>query len=196
MEWRQTRPLSRAEAAPVDKQESEEGDGDEHECGAVGGGVVELLHLVEDGDGERASDAGDVAAEHEDDAELADGVGEGEDGGGEEAGAREREDDAAEDGERRGAESGGDVGEVVVDVREGEDERLHGEGKAVDDGADDESAEGEGERVADEVNERAAGGSGGAEPDEEIEAEDGGRKDERESDGGLRDAARRRCVAS
>ena len=53
--------------------------------GAVGGGVVEVLDLVVEHDGEGARGAGDVAAEHEDDAEFADGVEKAENCGGDEA---------------------------------------------------------------------------------------------------------------
>ncbi len=47
------------------------------ECSAVGGGVVAVLNEVVEGDGEGAGCSGNIAAEHEDYAELAYGVGEG-----------------------------------------------------------------------------------------------------------------------
>ena len=76
-------------AAAVDDEESDERQGYEYCRGEVGGGVAEFLDLIVDGDGESAGDAGDVATDHEDYTEFTDGVGEGEDGGGEERGARE-----------------------------------------------------------------------------------------------------------
>ncbi len=131
-------------AEAVDEEESDEGEGDQGGGGQVGGGVLELLHLVIDGDGEGSGDSGDVASDHEDDSELADGVGEGEDGGGEEGHARERERDAAEEGEWRGSEDLCDFECGAVYRSKCDDEGLNGEGQAVDHGADEQAPEGEG----------------------------------------------------
>ena len=56
----------------------EERSNQEQKRGTAGGGVVEVLDLVVEDDRERARGAGNVAAEHEDDAEFADGVKEAE----------------------------------------------------------------------------------------------------------------------
>lgn len=66
----------------VDDEEGREGENEKCGGGNVCGGIAEFLDLVVDRDGERSGDAGDVSADHQDDAELADGMGEGEDGGG------------------------------------------------------------------------------------------------------------------
>ena len=178
-------------AAPVDGEEGEEAEEEQEFGGAVCGGVVEVLHLVVEGDGEGAGGAGDVSAEHEDDAEFADGVGEGEDRRGDERGLRERESDSAEDAERRGAEGGGDFKQGGIDGAEAGDERLHGEGKRIENGADDEPGEGEGERMSEDADDEAAWSGERAERDEKIEAEDGGRQDKRERDDGLGERAER-----
>ncbi len=129
--------------------------------------------------------AGDVAAEHEDDAELADCVGEGEEGGGEQGAVAERENEGAEDAPGAGAQAGGGFGVAPVDAGEAGDEGLDGEGEAVDEGSGDEAGEAKGEGVAEEAREEAAGCGERAEADQKIEAEDGGWEDEREGDQSL-----------
>ena len=79
------------------------------------------------------------------------------------------------------AEEAGRVDKGGLDGGEAGDERLHGEGQAVDDGADDEAGEGEGERMAEEGGDAAADGGARTEQNEKKEAEDGGRQDERQS---------------
>ena len=169
----------------VDEEEGGGGGGEQEESGMVGGGVVAFFDEVEEGDGEGAGVAGDVAAEHEDDAELADGVGKGEEGGGEQGALAERESEGAEDAPRAGAQAGGGFGVAPVDAGEAGDERLDGEGQAVDEGSGDEAGEAKGEGVAEEAREKAAGCGERAEADEEVEAEDGGWEDEREGDQSL-----------
>ena len=78
----------------------------------------------------------------------------------------------------------------AIDGGERDDERLHGEGQAVDHRADEKAGEGEGEGMSDEGDEGAAEGGGGAEADEQVEAEHRGRKHQRKRDGCLHDAAR------
>ena len=185
-------PLS---AEAIDEQESDEGESDQGSGGEVCGGVLELLDLIEDGDGEGSGDAGDVAANHEDDSELADGVGEGEDGGGEKRHARKRQGDAAEDGPGRGSENLCDLDGGAVYGGKGDDQRLQGEGQAVDHGADQQPPESEGEGVADEGDEGSSESGCRAETDEEVEAEHGRREDQRESCDGLHNAATERVAA-
>lgn len=179
-----------AEGGPeVDDEEGDHGDEEKQECGVVGGGVVEVLDLVVESDGEGSGGSGDVAAEHEDDAEFAYGVGEGEDGGGEERGAREGEDDAAEGSGGGGSEAGGGFEVGAVDPAEAGDERLYGEGKAVEDRSGEKTAEAEGEGMSEEVDEETSDGCERAEGDEEIKADDGGWKDERKGYDGLDDGS-------
>jgi hypothetical protein len=180
-------PLS---AEAVDKQESDEGEDYQYAGGEICCGVLEFLDLIVDGNGECAGDAGNVATDHEDNPEFADGVGEGKDGGSDERHARKGESDASEEGPWRGAEDLGYFDGGAIHGGKGDDERLDGEGQAVNHRADEEAPEGEGEGVAGEGDEGSSESGCRAKTDEEIEAEDGWRKDERESHDGLRDAAR------
>ena len=52
---------------------------EEQERGVICGGVIEVLDLIEEDEGEGAGGTGDVSAEHEDDAEFSHGVQEAED---------------------------------------------------------------------------------------------------------------------
>ena len=97
---------------------------------------MKILHLIVERDGERARGAGKIAADHEDNAEFADGVGEAEYGRGEERSARERENDAPHFVPAPAAQRGGGVEHGAIDGGEASGEWLHGEGQAVDDGAD------------------------------------------------------------
>ncbi len=137
-------------------------------------------------------DAGNVAADHEDDSEFSDGVGEAERGGGEDGALREREKDFAQDAEAVGAEEMSLFEEGGIDGVESGSEGLDGEGEAVDDGADDESGEGEGEGMAEEVGGGSSEGGAGAEEDEEVEAEDGGREQDGEGGDGFDEGAEAR----
>ena len=156
---------------------------------------MELLNLIVDGDGKGSCAAGDVAADHEDNAELADGVGEGEHGSGNERHAREWQSNAAKDGPGRGSEDAGYFDRWSVHGSEGDDQRLDGKGQAVDHRADEKPPEGEGERVADERDERSSKSGCGTETNEKIEAEHCGRDDERKRNGRLQDATCE-CVAA
>ena len=144
--------------------------------GATGGGVVEVFHLVVEHDGKRARGAGNVAAEHEDDAELADGVKKAEHNGGEKRAASERNKNARDKAHGTCAEKARGVDQSGVDGGEAGDERLHGEGQAVDDRADDEAVEREGEWMAEQRSDAAAEGCAGPKQDEKKEAENGGRQ--------------------
>ena len=66
------------------------GDGQQRRGHDAGAAVVEGLHAIVDGDAERARLARQVAADHQHDAELAERVRERQDGGGQDAGPRER----------------------------------------------------------------------------------------------------------
>ena len=72
----------------------------------MGLGVFQRLDVVVDLHRHHPRLPRDVAADHQHHAELADGVGEAEDGGGQEARARQRHDHAEEGVERRGAQGG------------------------------------------------------------------------------------------
>ena len=117
---------------------------------APGRVVVEGLDVVVDGDRDGPGLARDVPADHQDDPELAEGVGERENDAGDDPGAGEGEDDAAKRPEPGRAERGGGVEERPVDGRERGGERLDREREAVEDRSDEEPLEGEGEASAEE----------------------------------------------
>ena len=169
----------------IDGDEGEDAETEEDCGGAVGGVVIEVLDLIVEDDGEGAGCAGNVSAEHKDDAELADGVKEAEDDGGEKGAARERDEDGRDKTKRSGAEKTRGVDKSGVDRGEAGDERLDGERKAVNDGADDESIERKCEGVAEEGGDVAANDGAGPEEDEKKEAQDGGRQDHGEGGEGL-----------
>jgi hypothetical protein len=140
-----------------DEQKEGEGEGEEHEGEGVGFGVVEFLHLVVEGDAGDAGDAGDRAADHEDDAEFAEGVSEGERKAGGDAAPGERKMKAQPDAVRAGAEGPAGVDELGRDGAECGLEGLDGERERIDDGGDDEAGEGERERGAGEGGPPTAG---------------------------------------
>ncbi len=154
----------------------EDAQGKEDCGGAIRGGVVEVLDLVVEDDGESAGGAGNVAAEHEYDAELADGVEKTEHDGGQKRAAGKRNEDAGDQAHRPGSEEARGVNECGIDGSEARDQRLHGKGQAVDDGADDEASEGKGEGMAEEGGDAAAEGGAGAKENKKKEAEHGGRQ--------------------
>ena len=91
----------------VERQQHQEGE-EHHAAGQpVGLRVFQRLDVVVDLHRDDARLARDVAADHQHHAEFADGVGEAEDGGGEEAGPRQRHGDAEEGVQRAGAQRGG-----------------------------------------------------------------------------------------
>src|ERR1700730_14220209 len=95
------------------------------------GGVVERLNAVVNVDGDRACDSGKVAANHEDDAELAERVCKAEHQRREHAGPGKRKEHAEESARAIRAEDGGGVEQAAIERLKGSDERLHGEGKTV-----------------------------------------------------------------
>src|ERR1039457_1212840 len=72
-------------------------EGEEDGGSAAGGGVVEVFDLVIEDDGEGAGGAGDVAAEHEDYSEFADGVEEAEDCSGDQRSTCEGDEEGKDD---------------------------------------------------------------------------------------------------
>ena len=113
--------------------------------------------LVVDRDRDRARDAGQVAADHEHDAELAEGVREAQDERRPctpsiDSGSTMRDERA----QARGAERGRGFEQRRVDLRERGGDRLHGERQAVEDRRDDQRLEREGEAVSGPRHPRAA----------------------------------------
>src|SRR5580700_6366335 len=135
-------------ASAVEQDERDERDGQQQQRGAVGLSVLEILHLIVDGDGKGACGAGDIAADHEDDTEFADRVREAEGRSSGEGAQGERQKNFAQDAQWPSAEQTRLFDEGRVDRVESGGERLHSERQAIDYGADDQTGEGEGERMA------------------------------------------------
>src|SRR5882757_6018355 len=73
---------------PVNESEKNERDCEESECELVGSGVFDGLDVVVNGDGDGASGARKISANHEDDAKFAESVSEGQNDCGNYAGER------------------------------------------------------------------------------------------------------------
>src|SRR5487761_1228145 len=69
-------------ALAVEQHQRDQTNRQQEQGGAIRLGILKILHLIVERDGERACGAGEVAANHEDDAKLANGVGEAEHGSG------------------------------------------------------------------------------------------------------------------
>ena len=164
-------------AGGVDDGKSQGAEAEEHGGGPIGGGIVEVFDLIVKDDGKRARSAGNVAAEHEDDSKFADSVEKTEYDGSKQRAARERNQDAGDEAHRSGAEKTRGIDKSGVDRSKSGDERLHGEGKAVDDRSDDEAIEGKCERVAEQGGDAATKGGARTEQDEKKKAEHGRRQD-------------------
>ncbi len=138
--------------------------------------------MVEDRDRDGAGLAGDASADHQDDAELSERVGERQDDAGHDARAGEREDDPEERPGPGGAEGGRGLEKRSVDGGEGSGKRLDGEREAVEDRRDEETLEREREAGAEERLDGAADGAARSEEEEDVEPQDRGREDDRERD--------------
>jgi len=151
----------------------------------IGGGVFDGLDVIVNGDGDGASGAGKISANHEDDAKFAESVCEGENDGGDYSRSRKRKNDLAKRAPRVCAEDARGGEEFWVEAFEGGDEWLHAEWKAVENAGDDEAGKREGERVTEEGVPEFAEWTARAHGDEEIKAKNGWREDERKSDDGF-----------
>ena len=162
----------------VDERQNRERNTEKNERHAIGGRVLERLHVIVDIDGDCACDARQIAADHEHDAEFAQRVSEAEHQRSDDAGNRERENHAPKCFEAAGSENRGSVEEFAVDGFEGCDEGLHGERQTVEDGSEDEPFKRKGHAVAKkrlpQFSQRAARAHG----DEHVKAKNGGRKNE------------------
>src|SRR5665213_994229 len=125
-------------AAPVDCNQRQQAKDEQYAGGAVGGCVVEVLHLVIERDGEGAGGAWNVAAQHQHHAELADSVGEGEDGGGDEGRLCERERDGAKDAQWGSTQCRSNLAQRRIDGAKARDQRLHRKREGVEHRAEDE----------------------------------------------------------
>src|SRR5262245_48811750 len=121
---RSVRQPSHTDAAVESVNESEKGEGncEQGEGEMICGGVVDGLYVVVDGDGDGSRGSWKIAADHEDDAELAEGVGKCEDNGGEHSGKGEREDDTPKRAPVVGAKDSGGGQEFWIESFEGGNE--------------------------------------------------------------------------
>ena len=111
----------------VNEGEKNERDGEESERELIGSGVFDGLDVVVDGDGDGASGAGKISANHEDDAEFAESVSEGENDRGNYAGERKRKNDLAKRARRVCTEDARGGEEFWVEAFESGDEWLNTE---------------------------------------------------------------------
>jgi len=163
-------------AAHVEQDQRECGDAEQEQRGPVGRGVGEILDLVVDGDGKRASGAGNIAADHEHDTKLAHGMREAERGRGDQGMAGQGQQDAGEDAKATRSEEPGLVDESGVDRAKAGSQGLDREREAIDNGADHEPGKGEGKGMAEDAGSGASETGPGSEENEEIETKDGGGK--------------------
>jgi len=147
----------------------------------IRGGVFDGLDMIVNGNGDGARGAGKISANHEDDAKFAERVGKRKDDSGDYAGERKRKNDLAERAHRIGTEDVGGGEKFWIEALEGCDEWLDAERKTVEHAGDDEAGESEGERVAEKCEPESAERTARSHGDEKIKAEDGWRKNERES---------------
>ena len=147
--------------------------------------VLQSLHILVDGDREHPGLAGNAAADHQNDPELPDGVGETQDRGGDETwtGHRHRHRQKAVEG--RGAQGGRHLQRTPADIGEGVLERLNHEGERVDHRADHQPGKGEGQGLAAQRLDEAADRTAGPQRHEQIEPQNGGGKHQRQGDDGF-----------
>ena len=148
----------------------------------MGGGVVEFLDLVVKGDTGDLGDARDGAADHEDDPEFTERVGETQREAGGDATPRERSVEPEKNPKRPGTEGGAGVEQLARHAAQRGLERLHGKRQGIKDGGDDQAGETENERLAGEIEPPTARRVLWGKTNEDVETDDGGRKDDRERD--------------
>ena len=130
-------------AEPVDPQQHREAEQQQPRGEAMRRGVFDRLDVAVQLRGDHARRAGDVAADHQHDAELADGVREAQHRGGDDAAARQRQRDVHEALPRPGAQRGGGLQRARAEGLERGLDRLHDEGHRVQHRRDDEPREAE-----------------------------------------------------
>src|SRR5215831_12337336 len=122
--------------------------------------------------------ARDIAADHQNDAELTNGMGEAEHGTGEETGTRQRHGHCPKRPPRRRAQRRSYLERSIAHGLEGVADRLHHERQRIDHGANDQSLESEGESPpAPQTGDRTSDPFG-TKRNQEIEAEHGRRQDQ------------------
>ena len=138
--------------------------------------------MVVNGNRDGPRDARQVAADHEDDAELTDGVREAQDQAGDHAFDRERQRDAQEGADARRAERRGRLAQGGIDLGKRRGDRLDGERQAVEHRGDDQGFERERQPMAGPVRPESADGAARPDGQQHIESQHRRRQDERERD--------------
>ncbi len=166
----------------VGDAEHQEGEAEEQERGGVRLLELQRLDRIVDRDRDGPGLPRDVSPEHQDHAELPDGVGEGEHQTGQHAGPGGAKGDPEEGDEAGLAEAPGGLDEAAIDRGEGRGEGTHRKREIEDDRAEENALVGEGEersgRLLVEPPERTARAGG----DEKVEADHRRRKDQGERD--------------
>src|SRR5262249_44794069 len=137
---------------------------------------------VIDFDGDRARDAGEVAANHEDNAKFTKRMREAENDGRENAWEGEWENDAEKRAPFSCAENSRRGEEFRVDRFKRSDQRLNREGEAVQDRREYESSERECQRVAEDRHPQESERTMRTHEHQHVEPEDGGRQHQRQRD--------------
>jgi hypothetical protein len=107
-----------AAVQPVDESEKDKRNPEQGEGELIGGRVFDGLDVIVNGDGDGARCTGEIAADHEHDAEFTEGVREGKDNRSDYTRERERKNDGAEDAEFVGAEDSRGVEEFWIEAFE------------------------------------------------------------------------------
>ena len=171
----------------IDDQQDQEGEDQQSKRIMIGECIVARLLFIVYRDRRHAGLAGYAAADHHDDAEFADGVGETEDGAGDQRCANIGKKDMSERGKVRFSESTGGFQQMRGQIFEACQQRIDHEGQAIDQRGYDESRKGEDEADIKDVVERMTEGSGRAEGEQKVETKDGRRQDHGQADDGFHD---------
>src|SRR5450631_6587 len=164
----------------IHHRQHDEAEREQQQRGLVGASVIGGLHAIEDINGHGSSDAGNISADHEHDAEFSHGVSKAQGGARNQAGNGERGDHADEGAQRGSAQGRRSRDQLAIHASERCGKRLHGERQTIKDGTNHQAAEGEGQGVAGEGDPPAAQRAAWSEHYENIESKDRRGKDNRQ----------------
>src|ERR1019366_7276265 len=132
----------------VNNRQQKKRNDQQHKCRLVRAGILRVLHLVVNINRDGAGDAGNVAADHEDNAEFAQGVREAQREPRDQPGFREWKHDAAKCLNRRMSQRCRGAQQRGIYRAKCRGERLHGEWQAIEQRSDHQSFESEGQGMA------------------------------------------------
>ena len=123
---------------------------DEGDRSALRRAIAARLYLIEERDRQGARGARDIAAKHKNNAELAYGVAEAKDASGEKRPARQREDHARKDLQRRRPKDASQILELRIRLGKGGHKGGECKGETINERTEQQAAEAERERVAEQ----------------------------------------------